>query len=64
MKVEFIKAMSDSTWGPVTLNIPEGEIPDKFTRGSTKWNRHATKFAEAQWTVHRESDPLSQLYSS
>lgn len=46
MKVSFLRAMDDNTWSEELVDVPADAIPDKFSRGSVKWNKHATSFAE------------------
>lgn len=46
MKVSFIVAKPDHTWEDRLEDVPSDVIPDKYSRGSTKWNKKAISWLE------------------
>jgi len=45
MNAKLIVAYENQTWTSVTIDIPAKIIPDKYHRGSVKWNKAAVKWA-------------------
>ena len=46
MSVKLIVAYENKKWDEKVVEIPDGTIPEKYHRGSVKWNKAAVKFAE------------------
>lgn len=45
MKAKLIVAHNDNTWKEKIVKIPKGIVPDKYSRGSIKWNNAVIKWA-------------------
>ena len=45
MKVKLIVAFADNTWDDKTVTVPDDVVPEKYHRGSTKWNKTVVKWA-------------------
>jgi hypothetical protein len=45
MKVALIVAFDDGIWKRQVVDVPDGVVPDKFHRGSVKWNKAVLKWA-------------------
>lgn len=45
MKAKLIVAYNDYTWTDKLIEVPDGVVPDKYYRGSIKWNKAVLKWA-------------------
>ena len=46
MKVKLIVAYEDNTWTEKLIKMPDDVVPDKYYRGSVKWNKAVMKWAQ------------------
>lgn len=54
MQAKLIVAYSDNTWTDFIVDVPEGVVPDKYHRGSTKWNKTVIKWATDNVELEKE----------
>jgi hypothetical protein len=60
MKVKLIVAYDDNTWEGKVIDVPENVVPDKYYRGSVKWNKAVMKWAEEKAELD-EGKPVEYL---